>query len=188
MKTTILFPLLFLVFHTSAQIPFHPGKHYRANPLLLQNFLTSRCYKVDTWQQHFQYQHLLYLPLGPIYDAHVFHQQTSSNVDSPSRHPLPYLILFTPENQPPTPDSLQFSPLYILSKGFSHGQPISLPINWSGHYYIAILDQQKPSLFTLDTTSNPATLKYRQPCALDLSSALPAKPGRLERTNIDHRP
>ncbi|MEZ5044173.1 MAG: hypothetical protein R2828_30045 [Saprospiraceae bacterium] len=175
LRITLFLSFILTLSTASAQMPFNPKQHTPANPLLIQNFLGSRCLDTSSWQQPFQFPQMIRLSLQDLYaaDAGVSHQ-----------HPTPpagtKLQLGTPKNTYPFAvffsSSSQDTALYLIFKGFCRGHHISVPITWSGHYHIAILDQQKPSLFTINTTTSPATIQYRKACAIDLSSSINKKP------------
>lgn len=171
--------ILFLCFLFSfngatAQRLFQASEHLLANPLLVRNFLGSRCLDTDSWQQAFYFHERIQLSLGDIYfpsgdlrTADRGHAKPSRRVSNASdsaaaKVAYPFAVFFSP-----TVDG----PLYLIFKGFCKGYHISIPVTWSGYYFVTILDQEKPSLFSIDATLSPAAIQYRKACALDLFSS-----------------
>ncbi|MEZ5045317.1 MAG: hypothetical protein R2828_35810 [Saprospiraceae bacterium] len=165
LRITLFLAFILNLSTASAQMPFNPKQHTPANPLLIQNFLGSRCLDTSSWQQPFQFPQMIRLSLQDLYPA-----GTKLQIGTP-KNIYPFAVFFS--------SSSQDTALYLIFKGFCRGHHISIPITWSGHYHIAILDQQKPSLFTINTTTNPATIQYRKACAIDLSSSINKKPQPL---------
>lgn len=159
----------------TAQRLFQPNDHLLANPLLIRNFLGSRCLDTDSWQRPFQFQERIQLSLGDTYSPSCIPKATELVRSKGSRRvskvgtdaaaakvAYPFAVFF----------SLTIDgPLYLIFKGFCKGYHISIPVTWSGYYYVTILDQEKPSLFSIDATLSPASIQYRKVCALDLFSS-----------------
>lgn len=161
MKTFLFSICLLLTLPITAQDlhTFNPNKFPIANPLLIQQFHSARCLDTLSWQEEEPAPSWLRISLKDYYEP------LSS---------YPFITFFQPQttqadqlvSNSVTPSLLEGQPLYLLNKGICRGIHVSIPLEWPGTYYITILDQEQPSLITVQTDLANTSILFLHACLL----------------------
>lgn len=118
----------------------------QVNPLLIQQLQAARCLETVSWQ---------------VDSSQVNRVEIALGSGLPAKAKLPFLFLFSSSQSWD-----QKEPLYLISKGFFQATHLSIPIDWKGHYFFAILDHQNPALITIDRTDSIPKIEFRKTCSL----------------------
>ena len=118
----------------------------QVNPLLIQQFQAARCLETVSWQADSSQVDRALIALG---------------TDRSKAAVMPFLFLFSSSQSWD-----QKEPLYLISKGFFKATHLSIPMDWKGHYFLAILDHQNPALISIDRTDTIPKIELRKNCSL----------------------
>lgn len=118
----------------------------QVNPLLIQQFQVARCLETVSWQADSSQVDRTLIALGT--------EQSKTAA-------MPFLFLFSGSQSWD-----QKEPLYLISKGFFKATHLSIPMDWKGHYFLAILDHQNPALISIDRTDSIPKIEFRKTCSL----------------------
>ena len=118
----------------------------QVNPLLIQQFQAARCLETVSWQVDSSQVDRVLIALGK---------------DLSKTATIPFLLLFSGSQSWD-----QQEPLYLISKGFFKATHLSIPMDWKGHYFLAILDHQNPALISIDRTDTIPKIEFRKTCSL----------------------
>ncbi|MEZ5045257.1 MAG: hypothetical protein R2828_35510 [Saprospiraceae bacterium] len=131
---------------TQAQDTCQHQTYPQVNSLLIQQFQAARCLETVSWQVDSTQVDSVNIALGKSRYA-----QTR----------VPFLLLFST-----SPDWEQEQPLFLISKGHFKAHRLSIPLDWPGYYFFAVLDHQQPALITVDNSDSIPLIMYRQSYAL----------------------
>ncbi len=131
---------------TQAQDNCKQKTYPQVNPLLIQQFQTARCLETASWQADSSQVDRALIALG---------------TDQSKTAVMPFLFFFSSSQSWD-----QKEPLYLISKGFFKATHLSIPMDWKGHYFLAILDHQNPALISIDRTDSIPKIEFRKTCSL----------------------
>ncbi len=118
----------------------------QVNPLLIQQLQTARCLETKSWQADSSQVDRVNIAVGNDHSAKV---------------KTPFLLLFSSSQ-----NWDENEPIYLISKGYFQATHLSIPLNWQGHYFLAILDHQNPGLISIDRSSPIPEIEFRKTCSL----------------------
>lgn len=131
---------------TQAQDTCKHKTYPQVNPLLIQQFQAARCLETVSWQADSSQVDRALIALG---------------TDNSKTALMPFLFFFSSSQSWDHKE-----PLYLISKGFFQATHLSIPMDWKGHYFLAILDHQNPALISIDRTDSIPKIEFRKTCSL----------------------
>ena len=143
MKTVLFFALSLLALPGYGQRAFSADEGVLVDANVIEVFQGARCQEQGEATEQLE--------------AYGFHRFRQLAAFYEPMNAYPFCIYFREKED---------GPLYLLFKGFCRGMHVTVPVAYQGFYYVAIFDQQRPSLLEVDARQQEMGVQYSAACVL----------------------